>query len=381
MHIGLNLVFLVPGRTGGMETYARRLTETLVRERPDLRFTAFVNEETAGEGWNEFLPTVTVPVRAARRVDWVRGEQLLLPRLAARNRVDLLHSLGNTAPGWGPFRRVATIQDLIYLLFPGTHSRANALGLKALVRLAARRADRVIVPSASTRADVVRLLNVPPDRIDVIHLGHEQGPAAKVTDEVTVRRRYDIGRRRVLLEASGYKTRHKNLDRLLDALASIPSDRRPILVLTGAPTEYDQELRTQAAELGLGADTRFTGWISPPDLEGLYRISSALVFPSLYEGFGLPVVEAMARGVPVACSGGGSLAEVAGDAALLFDPESTDAIAAAIRTLLEDDGEAERLRTLGFERARHFTWQATARATIECYRRALAGVSAAEPRK
>jgi len=371
MHVGLNLIFLVPGQTGGMETYARRLTAALVQERPDVRFTAFVNEETSGRSWSELLPTVTVPVRASRRTEWVRGEQILLPRLAARERVDLLHSLGNTAPAWGAFRRVATIHDLIYRLYPETHARVRSLALRILVPLAARRADRVIVPSESTRSDVVDYLHVPAARVDVIPLGHDGARAVEPASEETLRRRHDLGDRRVILEASGYKARHKNLARLLEALALVPSERRPVLFLTGAPTEYDRELRVRATELGLERDARFTGWVSAEELEGLYRLASCLIFPSLYEGFGLPLVEAMARGVPTACSGGGSLAEVAGDAALFFDPEQPGEIARAIETLLGDEQEAARLRGLGLARARRYTWQATARATVECYERTL----------
>ena len=117
---------------------------------------------------------------------------------------------------------------------------------------------------------------------------------------------------------------------------------------------------------------RFLGWVSGAEIEGLWALSEAFVFPSLYEGFGLPVLEAMARGVPVACSNASSLPEVAGDAALLFDPHDPGAIASAIERLLTDPAEAARLRALGEARAREFTWERTARLTLDCYARALA---------
>src|SRR6266496_3844209 len=119
----------------------------------------------------------------------------------------------------------------------------------------------------------------------------------------------------------------------MDAWALLPPDSRPVLVLPGYSTDHERELRSRAADLRLGADVRFLGWIAPSDLEGLYDLASCFVFPSLYEGFGLPVLEAMARDVPVACSDRGSLAEVAGDAALLFDPESPTAIAEAVQSI------------------------------------------------
>src|ERR1019366_2400363 len=129
----------------------------------------------------------------------------------------------------------------------------------------------------------------------------------------------------------------------------------------------EAQLRARAAEVGAGEDVRFLGWVSAAELEGLYAAAACFVFPSLAEGFGLPVLEAMARGLPVACSGRGALAEVAGDAALRFDPESERAIAASIECLLGDRAQAERLRVAGRERAAQFSWAATAAGTLACY--------------
>jgi glycosyltransferase involved in cell wall biosynthesis len=143
-------------------------------------------------------------------------------------------------------------------------------------------------------------------------------------------------------------------------------------VLPGYPTPYEGELQDRALALGLERDVRFVDWVSDGELEGLWEAADAFVFPSLYEGFGLPVLEAMARGVPVACSNASSLPEVAGDAAILFEPHDEAAIAAAIERLLGDESEAARLRAAGLRRAGEFSWERTARATFEVYRRALA---------
>src|ERR1700688_3560220 len=136
MHIGLNLIFLVPGETGGMEVYARELIQELVAQAPaDTRFTAFINREAAGAGdgpWGELIPAVTVPVNARNRGQWVLGEQVLLPRSAARAGVDLVHSLASTAPLRGRFRRVVTVHDLIYARFPDAHAGIRARGMRAL---------------------------------------------------------------------------------------------------------------------------------------------------------------------------------------------------------------------------------------------------------
>jgi glycosyltransferase involved in cell wall biosynthesis len=142
-------------------------------------------------------------------------------------------------------------------------------------------------------------------------------------------------------------------------------------LIPGYPTTYEQELRRRTAELGMTDDVRLRGWIEPEELEGLYDAAACLVCPSLHEGFGLPVLEAMARGVPVACSGRGALGEVAGEAALRFDPESVREIATAIERLLTDPAEAQRLRAAGRERASQFSWANAAAGTLACYERAL----------
>jgi glycosyltransferase involved in cell wall biosynthesis len=374
-HIGLNLVFLVPGETGGMEVVARELIPALIAAAPELRFTAFVNREAAAAGdgpWGELLPAVTVPVNSRNRVQWVLGEQVLLPVLAARARVDLVHSLASTAPLWGPFRRVTTVHDLIYARFPDAHSGLRDRGMRLLVPAAVRRSQRVLADSQSTRADLIELLGTPASRIDVAPLGLAAVHRDRALPEAETRARLDLGERDVLLSLSAHRP-HKNLLALLDALALIAAERRPLLVLPGYPTWHGAELRARAAELGIAADdVRLPGWLATPELEGLWGLARAFVFPSLYEGFGLPVLEALARGVPVACSDASSLPEVAGEAALMFDPHDERAIAAAIeRLLFMDEDERARTRALGIARAEQFTWERTARATLDSYARAL----------
>jgi glycosyltransferase involved in cell wall biosynthesis len=375
MHVGLNLIFLVPGETGGMEVVARELIPELVAAAPEVRFTAFVNREAAAAGdgpWGELIPAVTVPVNARNRVQWVLGEQALLPVLAARARVDLVHSLASTAPMWGRFRRVVTVHDLIYARFPDTHAGLRDMGMRVLVPGGIRRSDRVTADSHSTRDDLIALLGIDPARIDVVPLGLGTVQRAAPMPERAIRDRLQLGARAVVLSLSA-KRPHKNLLALIGALAKLPAsgERRPVLVLPGYPTAYESELRARAAELGIADDIRFPAWLSSEELEGLWSIASAFVFPSLYEGFGLPVLEAMARGVPVACSNASSLPEVAGDAALLFDPHDEHAIATSLSRLLEDEALRERLRALGIEQAQRFKWARTARLTLETYTRAM----------
>jgi glycosyltransferase involved in cell wall biosynthesis len=377
-HIGLNLIFLVPGETGGMEVAARELIPALLREAPgEMRFTAFVNREAATTGggpWGDLLPAVTVPVNARNRVQWVLGEQTLLPRLAAREGVDLVHSLASTAPLWGRFRKVVTVHDLIYARFPEAHSGIRDKGMRVLVPQAARRSDRVIADSLSTRGDLIEMLGVPAGRIDVVPLGLGGVKRETPLAERETRARFELGERRVVLSLSA-KRPHKNLLALIGALARIPSERRPLLVLPGYPTWHEAELRSRALAAGVAEDVRFLSWLSGEELEGLWALAEAFVFPSLYEGFGLPVLEAMARGVPVACSNASSLPEVAGDAALLFDPHQEPSIADALERLLGEPALREQLSARGLARVREFTWERTARLTLASYRRALDSTS------
>ena len=373
-HIGLNLIFLVPGETGGMEVVARELIPALLAGAPQLRFTAFINREAAAAGdgpWGELLGAVTVPVHARNRVQWVLGEQTFLPLLAARAKVDLMHSLASTAPLWGPFRRVTTVHDLIYARYPDAHSGMRDRAMRVLVPSAVRRSERVLADSLSTRADLIELLGVAAAKIDVAPLGLGAIHREKALSEAETRARLDLGERDVALSLSA-KRPHKNLLALISALALIPPERRPLLVIPGYATWHEAELRARADELGIAADVRMPDWLSGPELEGVWTLARAFVFPSLYEGFGLPVLEAMARGVPVACSNTSSLPEVAGDAALMFDPHDERAIATAIETLLSQDDLA-RARTCerGLIRAEQFTWERTARATLDSYARAL----------
>lgn len=366
LHVGLNLVFLVPGETGGMEIYARELLRHLAGT-PGLRLTAFVNKEAAGSEWAPEVQEVVVPVRARRRAEWVFGEQWHVPRLARSAGCHLLHSLGSTAPLWGHCPRVTTIHDLNYMLVPEAHFGLRRLGMAALVPASARRAHRIVVDAHSTAADLQNRLGVKPGKIDVVPLGVRREPPEETTSEAQLRVDLDLGDRQVLLSVSARRP-HKNLIRLLEAHARFEPSSRPMLVIPGYPTPHERDLITRARELQTLDQVRFPAWLGQADLEGLYAIAQAFVFPSLYEGFGLPVLEAMRRGVPVGCSDRASLPEVAGDAALLFDPESVEAIHDSLRRLLEDENLRSRLSAAGPAQADRFDWQTTAELTHAVYR-------------
>jgi glycosyltransferase involved in cell wall biosynthesis len=376
IHVGLNLVYLIPGETGGMETYARELVPRL-GALADLRLTAFVNRETAERRdwpWQDVVPMALVPVRSRNRFEWVRGEQQHVPRMAAAAGCDLVHSLASTAPLRG-VPRVTTIHDLNYGKVPDAHFGIRGLGMRVLVPAAARRSRRIIVDAISTRDDLVADLGLAAEKVDVIPLGVTVPPAPAREASARARTRFGLDERPVVLSVSA-KRPHKNLERLLEALAAIPSERRPLLVVPGYPTPHEAALRELARELQVEKAVVWPPWVTDEELEGLYAAATCLVFPSLYEGLGLPVLEAMARGVPVATSNRASLREVAGDAALLFDPEDVDAIREAMERLISDHAERERLAVAGRRRAAGFTWERTAELTLASYERALSAGSA-----
>src|SRR5581483_774771 len=206
-----------------METYARELIAALLEE-TDLSLTAFLSREAAADHsgpWTE-IPSVTVPVHARRRPQWVRGEQQLLPQLARRTGVELVHSLASTAPLWGAFRRVVTIHDVIYRRYPESHSGLRARAMSILVPLAARRSDRIIVPSESTRNDLTSLLHVPVHKIDIVPEGVRLPPPSDRAPAAALRRRLALGDRPIALTLSA-KRPHKNLAGLLEALSLIPA--------------------------------------------------------------------------------------------------------------------------------------------------------------
>ena len=362
MRVGLNLVFLVPGETGGMETAARSLIPELAALGLELR--AFVNREAAGQDFG--CEQEVVPVSASNRLDWVRGEQAVLPGQAERAGIEVLHSMGGTAPARGRFARVVTIHDLHFLTVPDAHFGLNALGMRVLIPLAARASHRIITDSEHSKRDIVEHLGRPAAKVDVTPLGPGR-PAEHATPEAELRERLDLGERPVLVSLSA-KRPHKNLAGLLEALALLAPERRPVTVIPGYRTPYEATLRERAEALGVSGDIRLEDWMSPEDVEGLLGLAAGLCMPSFAEGFGLPVLEAMRRGVPVACSATTALGEVAGDAAVTFDPAQPGQIAAAIERILTDPGD---LPERGRARAAGFSWRRCAELTAVSYERAL----------
>jgi glycosyltransferase involved in cell wall biosynthesis len=367
VHVAYNLLHLVPGETGGAEVYARRLLLALRTVEPGLEMTLFLGGAAAGEDWGEGVEVVPLRFDPRSRVRRVLAEQTLLPHAVRSAAPDLLHNIFNTAPAVVPVPQVTTIHDLVHRRHRESDTRA--LGVSVLVTLAAHRSVRILTVSEASKTDIVRYLGMPSERVDVAPNGPGIRDDVKGPPAPEIRRRFQIEDAPLLLTVAPNRS-HKNVRRLLEALPRIP---KAVLVVPGYETEHGADLDTHAQRLGVAARLRRPGWVDESTLDGLYRAADCFVFPSLAEGFGLPVLEAMLRGAPVACSNTTSLPEVAGDAALFFDPLDVGAIAASVRRILEDGELAEHLRQAGRARAQAFSWEEAARRTLVSYRRALGG--------
>jgi glycosyltransferase involved in cell wall biosynthesis len=365
MHVGLNALHLVPGETGGGETYVRGLTPALLAA-GDLRLTLFAGSEAypslRAEPWAGDVSLVRLPVQARSRVRRVAAEQTLLPRAARRAGIDLLHNTLNTAPAFPGVPQVTTIHDVIYKRFPETAGRLN-LGVALLVPLAARRSRRVLTDSEASKQDIVRFLRVGSEEVDAVPLGPGIPEPPDPVSPQELRERLGLGSAPLVLTVAA-KRPHKNLERLMEAVARVSTN--VLLVVPGFATPFERELVLRAGER-----VRFLGWVDDRDLDGLYRAATCVILPSLAEGFGLPVLEAMVRGTPVACSQASSLPEVGGDAVLYFDPHDVGTIAEALEQLLTDEPLRARLREAGLARAARFSWESAAEGTLASYERAL----------
>jgi glycosyltransferase involved in cell wall biosynthesis len=284
----------------------------------------------------------------------------------------LVHSVDHVAPAWGAWRSVVTLHDLAFLLYPETHTSASRAYYAASGE-SVRRAERVIAVSQRTASDAVRLLGVDPVRMRVVH--EAAAPGFRPRDEsafhaLAARLGLRVAPRQYALFVGTLEPR-KNVPLLLEALALVRRRADVHLLVVGARGWLDEPIFAASARSGVSQAVHFLGTLGEGDLAVLYSHAGVFVLPSLYEGFGLPVLEAMACGAPVVCSNAGPLPEVAGDAAVLLAPEDPENWANAILSVLGDERLASTLRQRGFTRAASFAWDRAAMATRDVYREAL----------
>jgi glycosyltransferase involved in cell wall biosynthesis len=381
MHVGIEAHGFW-GDVEGQGQYIAALIRALSRLDGETRYTLFFNslrdtarrrEQVRQELGPNFhsvffrLPNVSRPSVLFMK------ERFLWPGMALRLGVDVFHSTsyrGVFAPG---MRTVLSVHDFAY------HHCADAFTPKSLayyrrLREDAHRAAFVTTLSEYSRQDAIRLLELPPEKVKTVYAGvdlarfNTEAPRQEVE---RARARYGI--RPPSLLFLGNLNPKKNVKTLIEALGRLRKDgqTRYQLILAGKPTAHRDALEAAIRRHGLGAQARFTGFVPDEDLPLLYRAVDALAFPSLFEGFGLPVLEAMACGTPVVASNTSSIPEVAGDAALLVDPLDAGALAEAVRRLLEDAGLRRELIARGLRRAQRFSWEEAARRVLDVYRAAV----------
>jgi glycosyltransferase involved in cell wall biosynthesis len=364
--IGVNALYLLPGGVGGTETYLRGVLAGLAEIDPVNRYVIFTNRET-GPDLAPARPNFRVAQQALRAVSRPRRilwEQSVLALEAARRGLDVMWNPGFTAPLFAPCPQVTMFHDLQHKRHPENFRWFDLPVWRFFLFWSAHVSRLLLAPSQATADDLKRCYRLPEGKVRVAQHGVDSaffGLAARRQPE------------RFLLAVSTLHP-HKNLDALLRAFAVFrgryPDIRLVVSGLHGFSAGYLHGLRDA---LGLRDAVDFPGWIPRADLYGLFSRAWAFVYPSLFEGFGLPVLEALAAGVPTACSGVEPLSSIAGEAALRFDPRDQDALLAALFRITEDDELRRTLAIAGPARAAHFSWRFTAQTTLEALEDAAKG--------
>jgi glycosyltransferase involved in cell wall biosynthesis len=372
MQIGID-AHAIGAQQGGNETYIRNLIKALAAIDSENRYTIYLAQPDAAVEWREGFARQfpNFSIRLLPKPTPIVRVPVFLAYELRRRPVDVLH-VQYTAPPFCPAPVVATIHDLAFEHLPETFTRRGSLQLKLTVRRTARRAARIATVSEYSRQDLLRTYGLPPEKVVVTYNGvesHFTPDPAGPDEAAAIRARFQIGREYLL--AVGSLQPRKNLVRLIRTYAKLRAERpgfTPQLVIVGrklwlADSIFDEVKRQPWAD-----DVILTGYVTDADLPALYRGAAAFVYPSIFEGFGLPPLEAMACGTPVVTSNTSSLPEVTGDAALLVDPHSEDQIADALLQITGNEALRSRLRAAGLEQAKRFTWRDAAARTLQLYR-------------
>lgn len=371
MRVALQVDQLFFQTPGGIGTYIRNLVPAMAARDPALQLTLFharfasarPPERWMREHWVEELP------RSIRALyPW--WDLLARPALPASLRAaDVLHATSHASvpPAGDGQRLVVTVHDLAFEYFPQLFPRAWRILFKLGLRAAVRRADAIVTPSRNTAEDILSRTDVDPAKLHVVPLASSLPSGAPGDDGALARLKIPAP---YILFVGTLEPR-KNLVRLVRAYRRVAANGFPhALVLAGPLGWHHESLMREIALAGPG-EIVMTGALSDDDLDSVFRAADVFAYPSLYEGFGLPVVEAMARGVPTVASATSAVSEVAGGAAIAVNPRSVREIAQAIESILADVGLADRLAARGRTQADRFSWDETARLTLEVYERAL----------
>lgn len=373
-HIGLNAHLLSLGQTyrsAGINWYIYNLLMNLATVEPAFRYTVFLSDP-------EFKPVGALARQLSRwpthrppvRIMW---EQTVLPLALMKARVDLLHALAFAAPLVTPRPFALTIYDLSFIHYPEAFKPFNRLYLSAITRHSARRAKAVITISEYTRRDVIESFGVSPARVHTVYCGVDESfrplPPAEVA---AFKRRHNLPDRFIF--RLGTIEPRKNVEGVIRAYADWHKRDKlaPPLYIAGGKGWYYQQVFNLVEELDLTKQIIFPGYLPQADLPLWYNSADLFVYPSYFEGFGLPVLEAMACGVPVITSNSSSLPEVAGTAAILVAPADTDGLSRAMQSVFNQADLAQSMRRRGLEQAQKFSWRTTAAQTAQIYGQVLA---------
>lgn len=358
MILGIDASRAALAKHTGTETYAWQLIRVLARlASADVRLRLYTHQPPQPPDWpaSPYVETRVIPFPRLWTHARLSTELILHPP-------DVLFVPAHVLPLVCPVPSAVTVHDLGYLHHPEAHTPFQRRYLHWSTRRHTRLARRVIADSAATRDDLVRHYHADANRISVVHLGVDSA-LKPVTDTASVRQKYGIPRDYLLY--IGTLQPRKNLLRLLDAFAAAGADYPVDLVLAGGEGRGFDEIPARAQSLGLQDRVIFPGFVDEADKAALLSGATAFLFPTLYEGFGLPILEAMACGTPVLTGTVSSNPEVAGEAALLVDPLDTDAIAAGLRRLLAEPDFRRELTEKGFQRAREFSWERAGKQVFE----------------
>lgn len=371
MRIGLNLLYLLPGVVGGTETYAAGLIHALSEVYTDDEFVIFINKETVD--WpipvKSNFSRVICPVDGSNRTQRYLFEQTRFPSFLRQYRIDLIHSLGYVGPINSPCPAVITIPDPNYIDLAQMMPIHRRLALRFVSTQAARTAKQIITISEFSKARLCQALKLPAKKIMVTHLASRLEETANTNENwLELRQRYGI--QEPYIVAFGGGTVNKNIPQFIQAFAALKNQYPHNLVLIGRlPPNID--LKTISQDISIENCIIPTGYVPRNHISALLHHADLFVLPSLYEGFGLPVLEAQQADVAIACSIAGSLPEVAGQGAAFFDPTSVEAITQTmIRCLSNADLQVE-LRRLGQENLKRFSWEKTAVETLAVYHQVL----------
>lgn len=372
LRIGVNALYLIPGGVGGTEIYLRNLLAALAEIDRRNEYFIYLNREADADlcpRQANFAPVET-GVKASFRPGRLLWEQLRLPSHTRTDKLDVLFSPGFTAPLAGSGRRVTVIHDLQHKRQPQNFSRLELMAWEWCVAQSVKTASTIITVSESSKRDIIEFYGTSQQDVRVISHGVEK-------DFFGLKKNERYGPE--LLTEAGLPDcpyllavstvhPHKNWERLIDAYQTVAREEADLhLVISGLPGKSWDELMKLIAGKGLGERVHVLGWQPRKTLIGLFKYAETLVFPSTFEGFGMPVLEALAAGVPVACSEIGPLRELANGCASFFDPYSSDDMAAAIRGLRRDEFQRMKFVTAGLERSKNATWQRAAQQTLAIF--------------